>query len=220
MKKLILWIIAIIVALLITYFLVKKPIASNYNQKGVQSFILKEYSEAEGYFKRALAWHGNSSDVLINMIKLKLAEDKIEETNKYYEKLSKHHPNHAETFGLKGQILVLQKNFDESIILNTNKTVSEGNSTNIIIISKKVAIYPKSKFSLPGTMLKSVIRKLKRMNYKIICRNIFPSDLTSDGQVYAINSLIGIYPISKINKKNIPFDLSLSFFINKNLIDC
>jgi tetratricopeptide (TPR) repeat protein len=110
---------AIIVALLMAFFLINKPIAERYNEKGVQSYISQDFPQAEQYFKKALFWKSRSPEILINMIKVELAQDKIEKTSVYIKKLSKHHPDLPDTYGLKGQVLVVQKKYDQAIPLLT-----------------------------------------------------------------------------------------------------
>ncbi len=108
------------------------------------------------------------------------------------------------------------KNFDEAIILNPDGTISEGNSTNIILIKNDLAYLPYSKYFLKGIMLEKVVNFLKTLGYKIIEKQIFPEEMFCMDEVILTNSLIGALSIASLDNKNLkkPHHL-LSFHINK-----
>ena len=117
MNKRIILIAGIVAALVVVVLLTKKPLSEKYNKKGVENFDSLNYPEAEKYFKKALAWKRRSPEILINIIKAELAQEKIDETEDYVIKLAELSPENPETYGLKGQILVKYKQYKEAVEL-------------------------------------------------------------------------------------------------------
>lgn len=107
---------ASIAVLIIIYFLLKSPLANKYNEAGIETFNTGNYDEAGKNFKMALFWKHKSSTALINMVKVELAQENFEKTDLYMQKLLKYYPEHAETFGLEGQLLVKRKQFENAMI--------------------------------------------------------------------------------------------------------
>lgn len=115
MKKAIILIIALLVALFVTYLVVRTPIARSMNAKGLESFKKTEFSVAENYFAKALRWKKNYSDALINLVKSQLEQQKPDEAKANLQKLIARSPLHAETEGLQGQIMVMEENYKGAI---------------------------------------------------------------------------------------------------------
>lgn len=110
-----------------------------------------------------------------------------------------------------------EKNYEEAIILNPDGSISEGNSTNIILIKNDVAYLPYSKYFLKGIMLDKVVNFLKILGYKIIEKQIFPDEMFCMDEVILTNSLIGALSIASIDNKRLKRpDNLLSFKINEH----
>lgn len=120
MIKKLLIIIGVIAALLILYFLIKKPVSIRYNNKGIESFEAQSFDSAEVYFKKALIWKRRSLDALINIIKTEIELQKLDDADVYIQNLTDYYPEHAETYGLQGQLLVLRKNYDQALPMLTS----------------------------------------------------------------------------------------------------
>jgi len=96
-----------------------------------------------------------------------------------------------------------QRHLDEAIILNPDNSISEGNTSNLLAINKKVVYVPLSKYVLPGIMQAKVIDFLKNKNYTIKYKRLFPEDLYSMEMVLLTNSLMGVVAVGKIGTKHI-----------------
>ena len=100
-----------------------------------------------------------------------------------------------------------ENGFDEAIILNPDKSLSETNTANIIVIRDNIVIRPKSLHVLRGVMEKNICDLLGANNYLIEDRNIKINDLSSSDKIIMTNSLIGAVPVLSID--NLEFDTSL-----------
>ena len=112
--------------------------------------------------------------------------------------------------------------FDEAIILNPDGSISEGNSTNIILIKEDKVLLPESKYFLQGIMQSKILNFLKEKSYQIITKKIFPDELFKVDEVILSNSLIGGLRVESINnvklnysKSNIWEEINYHFFGSK-----
>jgi len=83
---------------------------------------------------------------------------------------------------------------DEALILNPDRTVSETNSGNILLLKDRRVIRPKSPFSLPGTMEMEVLDNFEKNNFKIETRPVKTGEILKADHVLVTNSLIGAVP--------------------------
>ena len=93
--------------------------------------------------------------------------------------------------------------FHEAIILNPDGSISEGNTTNILMIKRKDVYVPISDYFLNGIMLKKTLEFLKNKNYNIISKKIYPKELFLADEVLMTNSLIGALRIAYIDNKEL-----------------
>ena len=89
-----------------------------------------------------------------------------------------------------------ENGFDEAVILNSDGSVSETNTGNLLIVKDKAVIIPESKHRLPGIMEGKVIEGYEQKGFEILRRKIEPQDLSRAGTVFVTNSLIGAVSIS------------------------
>ncbi len=103
---------------------------------------------------------------------------------------------------------------DEALILNSDKSVSETNTANLIVIKDKKAIKPLSNHVLDGIMQNVICDILIKKGYKIYTQKLYIKDLLEADLLFITNSLIGAVPVIKINnyelkiRRNILIDLS------------
>ncbi len=110
-----------------------------------------------------------------------------------------------------------KNNFDEAIILNPDGSISEGNSTNIILIQKNNVYIPESEYFLKGIMLNKTMDFLKDKGFNLISKKIYPEDLPKMDEVILTNSLIGALGVECIDSMELSKPLSPLFWeINKH----
>lgn len=96
------------------------------------------------------------------------------------------------------------KGADEAILLNTKGDIAEGARSNIFLV-KDGALHTPDKESGPllGITRDAVLDIAKDLKIKTYQRKIKPSELFSADEAFLTNSLIGIMPLSAVEKKKI-----------------
>ena len=99
---------------------------------------------------------------------------------------------------------------DEALIMNTDGSVSETNTGNILLVSGKKVIRPVSPHVLPGIMEEEVCRLLLDWGYRVREEKVDPEGLFAANHIFVTNSLIGAVPVLGVDGKafNRPSDLS------------
>ncbi len=92
-----------------------------------------------------------------------------------------------------------QNGFDEALVLNPDGSVSEGNSTNLLLIEGQTVVIPESEHALGGIMQSVVLRALEVYGYTPVCRRVLPEELKQADQVLICNSLLGVVPALSLN---------------------
>ena len=110
------------------------------------------------------------------------------------------------------------RNSDEALILNPDKTVSETNTANILLVKNNNVIKPVSLHMLPGIMDSVVCKLLTGWGFKIESRRLFLEDLFAFDEIMITNSLIGAIPVLSIDGKKLPEPSVLWQKINKTLL--
>jgi len=114
-KKILVSVVIFLVALVVVFFAIRKPLAESLNQKGLDSYNRNEYIPAEKYFKKSLKWNSKSAVTGINLVKSLLAQNKTEEAGSFLDKLNTLFPEHPEKYALEGQKLVMEDEFEKGI---------------------------------------------------------------------------------------------------------
>ena len=114
--------------------------------------------------------------------------------------------------------LAKARNADEALILNPDKTVSETNTANILLVKNNTVIKPVSLHVLPGIMDSAVCKLLTGWGFKIESRRLFLEDLFAFDEIMITNSLIGAIPVLSIDGKKLPEPSDLWQKINKTLL--
>jgi para-aminobenzoate synthetase component I len=88
---------------------------------------------------------------------------------------------------------------DEALILNSDQTVSETNTCNIMILQDRRILVPASDHVLPGITSDAAIRAMEQQGYVIEHRPFFVRDLASCAQVVLTNALMGAVPVNHVD---------------------
>jgi para-aminobenzoate synthetase component 1 len=107
---------------------------------------------------------------------------------------------------------------DEALILNSDGTVSETNTANILLVKKKMVIRPRSTHALPGIMQKVVCEHLLELGYEVRDQDVRPEDLLSFDGTILTNSLIGAVPVVQLDHKKLTDPTDLCRILNQAVL--
>ncbi len=92
--------------------------------------------------------------------------------------------------------------FDEALFLNSSMEVVEGSRTNLFLVKGLRVLTPQiSCGCLPGITRAAVIKILKKIKVPVIEAKIFPEKLFSCDEMFVTNSLIGVMPVSRLDRR-------------------
>lgn len=94
-------------------------------------------------------------------------------------------------FYLKAGEWAKNQGFDEAVILNSDGSVSETNTGNLLLLQDRRVIVPESPHRLPGIMEAQTIERYRRQGFQVSSRRVFPEELGGAPTVLVTNSLIG-----------------------------
>jgi para-aminobenzoate synthetase component 1 len=83
---------------------------------------------------------------------------------------------------------------DEALVLNSDGTVSETNTGNLLVIRGRTVTLPASSHVLPGVMQGAVRDALAARGYRVESRRVSPEELLDADAVILTNSLMGPVP--------------------------
>ncbi len=107
---------------------------------------------------------------------------------------------------------------DEALILNSDDTVSETATANILCTFNGKWYSPLSKHVLPGTMEKAVSTLLENQGLKVEHRSITLEEFKKADQIYLTNALMGIVPVLRIDNSGVRcYDKDLCNKINERV---
>lgn len=92
-----------------------------------------------------------------------------------------------------------ERNADEALILNSDGSLSETNTGNLVVIRKDAVIRPSSKHVLPGVMQDAVCRLLSASGYTIMDETLTAEAFFAADGVFVTNSLIGAVPAVSVD---------------------
>ena len=90
---------------------------------------------------------------------------------------------------------------DEALVLNSDGSVSETNTGNLVIVHGRTATIPASAHVLPGVMQRAVCDCLARQGYRIESRRIGPEELLTADAVLVTNALMGAVPALSLDDR-------------------
>jgi para-aminobenzoate synthetase component 1 len=107
---------------------------------------------------------------------------------------------------------------DEALILNTDGSISETNTANILLITGKKVFRPVSPHVLPGIMEKEICKLLLEWGYSIQEERVNPHKLFSSTHVFVTNSLMGMMPVLGVDGNAFSPSSGLSQRINDAIL--
>ena len=108
---------------------------------------------------------------------------------------------------------------DEALIMNPDKSLSETNTGNIILIKGNEIIIPASSHVLPGVTQKIILRFMMDKGYNWKGKKILEKDLFAVDQVLISNSLMGVVPALSVDGKRLGQASELWREINNAIFD-
>jgi para-aminobenzoate synthetase component 1 len=108
---------------------------------------------------------------------------------------------------------------DEALILNPDGTISETHTANLLVVSGKTVIRPRSSHVLPGVMQAAVSRRLQALGFSTEDRAILPDALREADMVLLTNSLMGAVPALSLDNCPLKCDQSLAAALNRGLFN-
>ncbi len=102
-----------------------------------------------------------------------------------------------------GSIFAEENNFDNSLLMNSNKMIIEALNGNLFLVKNNVIKTPPvSDGCLKGVLRTQLLRILKELpDYQLEEVSISPFELQKADELFITNVIIGIQPISKFRKK-------------------
>ena len=111
-----------------------------------------------------------------------------------------------------------EQNADEALILNPDRSVSETNTANILLVKNKAVIRPTSQHVLPGIMEQVVCKLLAGWGYRIEEKPVHLEDLFAADKVLITNALMGAVPALSLDGQTLPTTSNLWQKINKAVL--
>jgi branched-chain amino acid aminotransferase len=118
-----------------------------------------------------------------------------------------------------GSIYAQENNYDNCLVLNTNKNVIEALNGNIFLVTKdRVKTPPLSDGCLKGVMRKQILEiLLEDVNLIVEEASISPFELQKADELFITNVIQGIQPVTQYRKKTFKTDLSSSLVTKLNV---
>ncbi len=109
----------------------------------------------------------------------------------------------TKNINVTGSIFAAENGFDNCLLLNDQKSVTEALNGNIfMLVRSRLITPPLSEGCLNGIMRKQIIRLLNNnTNYELIEEPISPFDLQKADELFITNVIMGIQPITRYRKK-------------------
>lgn len=117
--------------------------------------------------------------------------------------------NHR-NINILGSIFAKENNFENCLLLNTDKTVVEALNGNLFLVKDRVIKTPPlSEGCLKGIMRKQVMALVEKLEgYVLEETSISPFELQKADELFITNSIVGIQPITRYRKKEYTVEVS------------
>lgn len=106
---------------------------------------------------------------------------------------------------------------DESLILNSNSTVSETNTCNILALDGTNMVVPASSHVLEGITLKSVMQIMAKKGFTLSQVSVDVETFCALPYVFVTNALMGMVPVRRIDNTTLDMDNLLCRQVNEIL---
>ncbi|MCG8551149.1 MAG: aminotransferase class IV, partial [Desulfobacterales bacterium] len=117
----------------------------------------------------------------------------------------------------RARAFALEHGADESLILNSDGTVSETNTCNIFALEGKNIIVPDSRHVLNGITLGSVIKIMQNKGFTVSHVSADVETFCLQPYVFVTNALMGMVPVRRIDKTLFDMDSLLCRKVNEVL---
>jgi 4-amino-4-deoxychorismate lyase len=108
--------------------------------------------------------------------------------------------------------------FHEGIMSDVNGNIIEGTMSNLFGIKNGDLYTPSLEYcGINGIIRKQVIDIAKNINIPLHISNLSKDDLCSMDEIFITNSIIGIWPVSRLHEKNINLGNKVNIFYNELL---
>ncbi|RXJ50234.1 aminotransferase class IV [Gelidibacter gilvus] len=109
-----------------------------------------------------------------------------------------------------GSIFAKENNFENCLLLNTDKTVVEALNGNLFLVKDRVIKTPPlSEGCLKGIMRKQIMELVEKLEgYVLEETSISPFELQKADELFITNCIVGIQPITKYRKKEFTAEVS------------
>lgn len=109
-----------------------------------------------------------------------------------------------------GSIFMQEQGFDNGILVNDDKEVVEFLNGNLFVVADgALRTPPLSSGCLDGIMRKQIIRMAKKRGISCMEEKISPFDLQQVQEVFMVNSIVGVQPVSTYRRTNYENSLGL-----------
>lgn len=110
------------------------------------------------------------------------------------------------------------RGFDDAIFLDSFSNILECSMSNIFFIKEETIYTPRSSSPLLNGIMKSNVEKIcKKLNINLVECDINISSIDEFESAFVTNSLMGIMPVTNINKNNYNKSNKLIKILNENL---
>jgi len=126
----------------------------------------------------------------------------------------------TKVINILGSIFAKENDYDNCILLNEKKQVTEVLNGNIFLVKGMEIITPRIKDGcLNGVLRKQIISICnKSEKYNLIEKSISPFELQKADELFLTNVIVGIQPISKYRKKEYATEVSKGLLQKLNMI--
>ncbi|MDA9970584.1 aminotransferase class IV [Flavobacteriaceae bacterium] len=118
-----------------------------------------------------------------------------------------------------GSVYAKENQYDNCLLLNTNKSIVEALNGNLFLVKDKVIKTPPLEDGcLKGIMRKQVLEIIKKIpDFECIEASISPFELQKADELFVTNVIQGIQPITAFRKKNFTTTVSQSILAKLNM---
>lgn len=122
----------------------------------------------------------------------------------------------AKPLNVLAAIFAKENNYNNCLLLNTDKQVVEALNANMFLVKKDLIITPPlADGCLNGIIRKKIIENIQKEKvYKFEEHSVSPFEILKCDEMFLTNSIIGVQPVAKYRKKIFKNEIGL-FFANK-----
>ena len=112
----------------------------------------------------------------------------------------------------------VQNGAHEALILNADRSVSETNTANLLVVSGRTVMRPTSPHVLPGVMQAAACEWLMQNGFAVVDRPLRSDDLFEADMVMITNALMGAVPVLSLDGQGLNVDSALCEALNEGIL--